>query len=135
MEPWAEAYPRAGARPHTPDLRLPMSRELSYEESRDLLSTGQSTGRAACDPRAQQVVSSSAAWGVAVTPADSALANGACDGFYLSADADVVVRLENMTSSLTFAGLKGGSFVPLRCIRIVSTTAGTVTALYFNKPA
>jgi hypothetical protein len=111
-----------------------MPRELSYEDSRDLMTSGQSSGRAASDKRAQQIVTSSGGWGVAVTPADSDLANGACDGFYLSADADVVVRLEHMTSSLTFAGLKGGSFVPLRCIRIVSTTAGTVTALWFNKP-
>ena len=108
---------------------------FSYIEERVRLATGFKPATVAVDNCSQLITASSFNYLADVTPADSTLPLGPCDGFYLSADANVVVRPALGAASITLDGLKGGSFVPVRCARIVSTTAGTIKAGWFQKPA
>ena len=107
---------------------------LSYIVNRALLATGQSSGAAACDQRSQQIATSSPSYFLQSTPADSDISVGAVDGFYASADCNVVVRGLHNSSNITLTGIKGGSWNPGQFIRIVSTTAGVITYCWFQKP-
>ena len=107
-----------------------------YQEAPSQLTTGGSTGAPQCDTRGNAIAAGSARAAASITPGASVITNSPCDAIYLTADADVTVALASDSgTTVQFTGMKGGQIYPIACSKITAVSAGTVIALWLNKPS
>lgn len=107
-----------------------------YKEAPTQLATGGRTAAPQCDTRGNAIAAGSARAAASITPGASAITNAPCDAIYLTADADVTVALPADTgTTVQFVGMKGGQIYPIACSKITAVSAGTVIALWLNKPS
>ena len=69
---------------------------------------------------------------IAITPSDTVnFVEGECRGIYVGG-AGNVVAISTQTNSVTFVGVLGGTVLPVKAIRVnsTSTTATSLVALY-----